>query len=659
MDTSKQAENATKTIFFVLALLIKAIIGLFIFFFFRQKAKSAQKKLRSQYLLGELHDQAEQQNIDALQEKEGWYFALIFRFFHNLAPVWAALVSAFLTTLTINILNDIMFGLIMNSPATGAIINIGNFILFFYLIFSNKQKFSYYQNYQPGGGAGTMDASTLGTKDGKPTESFLNNVDPEKELILGQKTTIPISQRRTHMYVAGKIGSGKSKAAEYWFIQDALMGRGCALVDPHGDLAENVLESIAAHLYEKGVTLAQLDKDPLVKRIKIIDPTDTKFAVGYNPLELEEGIEPYMQAKQMEDTFKKVWKFDEAEAPVMSEVLRNMSYALIKNKLTLLEATALLTNKQLLEKLTEQIDNSEMRMFWQDRYTRWLSDIRNTKNESTLNKISSFAADTFIRPMLGQTKSTVNFRRAMDDSDIVIIKLAKGKLGSSANLLGAFFIASLHLAAIGREDIKTAKRVPFYVYVDEFQNFTSANFEEILREDRKYGLHYTLINQDLGSIDEETKHAIFGNVNTTVAFQIGDSHDAERIATRLFHLSGEMVRSYKHQEGAVPGIGLPAVSEEPDFHTIDAEHKLKAQELRQLPPRMFVVNYNGLSQAQVDVTVDTTLSVSEEILHEYVAKIREISNKRNAKLKTAVTKTIEERIHKLLTSVKNESERDL
>ncbi len=124
------------------------------------------------------------------------------------------------------------------------------------------------------------------------------------------------------------------------------------------------------------------------------------------------GFDPYMQAKQLEDTFKKVWKFEESDAPVMSEVLRNMSYALIKNKLTLLEATMLLTNKHMLDNLTEKVDNTEMQMFWKDRYAACdVKDIRNTKNESTLNKISSFAADTYLRPMLGQEKSTINFRK--------------------------------------------------------------------------------------------------------------------------------------------------------------------------------------------------------------------------------------------------------
>ncbi len=119
---------------------------------------------------------------------------------------------------------------------------------------------------------------------------------------------------------------------------------------------------------------------------------------------------------------------------------------------------------------------------------------------------------------------------------------------------------------MSREDIPTSKRNPFYVYVDEFQNFTSANFEEILREDRKYGLHYTLINQDLGSIDEATKHAIFGNVNITVAFQVGDAIDAKQIATKFFHLTGTLVRSVSHGDSAIPGIGIPTIGEQVDFH---------------------------------------------------------------------------------------------
>ncbi len=131
-------------------------------------------------------------------------------------------------------------------------------------------------------------------------------------------------------------------AAQYWFMQDVLQGRGAALIDPHGDLAENTLRVLSASLIQKGVPLSKLEKDPLVKRIHILTQP-TVICSRIQPFESQEGIDPYMQAKQLEDTFKKVWKFEESDAPVMSEVLRNMSYALIKNKLTLLEATMLLT----------------------------------------------------------------------------------------------------------------------------------------------------------------------------------------------------------------------------------------------------------------------------------------------------------------------------
>ena len=663
MDLNKQAEQASKTMMGVIGIFIKMTIGLVLFFSFLFKAAKARRALREQYLLGSLYTSIEQKVSGEIGEKEDWYFRIIWRFFHGLSPGWAAAVSAILTVFFVDILNDLLFGVFIYNESVRAFINLLNWPLLFFIFFHYKPKFVHYLALLPTDTTSLMHVAGsygLGTPDGQPEKAFLAKVPLKKALVLGQSTSIPLTERRTHMYVIGRIGSGKSKAAEYWFTQDALQGRGCALIDPHGDLADNALRALAVTLYEKGVKLADLAKDPLVQRIRLIDPTDPEFAIGYNPLQHQEGIDPYMQAKQMEDTFKKVWKFDEADAPVMSEVLRNMSYALIKNKLTLLEATLLLTNKDMLERLTENVDNSEMTMFWQDRYTRWLSDMRNTKNESTLNKISSFAADTYLRPMLGQEKSTINFREAMDNSDILIFKLAKGKLGSSANLLGAFFIASLHLAAVSREDVSVAKRAPFYVYVDEFQNFTSANFEEILREDRKYGLHYTLINQDLGSIDEVVRHAIFGNVNATVAFQIGDVFDAERVATRFFQLTGTMARSVKHAEVGLPGLGIPTIQEEADFHSVDAEAKLRAQELRLLPPRMFVVKYNGLASPQVDITVNVeTTDVPEEIIEQYVRKIKEIANKRDAHPKRIVVKQIEKRLQTLLAAVVHENERGL
>lgn len=631
----------------ILKFVFKILAGLGILTAFAYKSKKAKEKIRNQFLLGAVYDKIDERTKKEIANNEDWFFKLCWKFFNGLSVGWASIVSAFTSLFLLWIIISIVGEIVGQGIAS--LLTLVNWGLAIYIGISYHKKFKHYQSFTPESLEGLKAEDLgLGTPDGQPTQELLDSHDPEKDLILGQISKIPLSERKTHLYVIGRIGSGKSKAAEWWFTQDAIEGRGCAVMDPHGDLADNCLASIANYLHEKGVPLEKLEDQPMVKKIRIIDPTDKEWAIGYNPLQKVDGVEPYTQAKQLEDTFKKVWKFEESEAPVMSEILRNASYTLIENNKTLLEATLLLTDKATRNEWVNKIDNPEMKVFWEKRFNRWIEEKQTNKIESSANKIAAFTSDPLIRPMIGQVKSTIKFRDSMDEGHILIFKLPKGKLGSATNLLGAFFIASMHLAAMSREDIPERERKPFYVYVDEFQNFTSANFSEILREDRKYGLHYTLINQDLGSVDEDVVKAIWGNVMGTVAFQVGDTLDAQMVASRFFHLTGKFVKTAEPEVRMLPGLSIPITRDNVEYHTVDAESKLRAEEFRMLPPRVFAVKYSGMQKPIVDITVKIKHPpVDEEPIKSYVQKIKEIVNRRNAKKKEEIREEIENRLHRL------------
>ena len=318
----------------ILKFLFKILAGLGVLSAFAYKSKKTKEKIRSQFLLGAVYDKIDERTKKEIATNEDWFFKLCWKFFNGLTVGWASIASAFTSLFFLWIIITIVGELVGQGIAS--LLTLVNWGLAIYIGISYHKKFKHYQSFTPESLEGLKAGDLgLGTPDGQPSQELLNTHDPKEDLILGQNTKIPLSERKTHLYVIGRIGSGKSKAAEWWFTQDAIEGRGCAVIDPHGDLADNCLASIADYLYQKGIPIEKLENHPMLKRIVIIDPTDKEWAIGYNPLQKIDGVEPYTQAKQLEDTFKKVWQFEENEAPIMSELLRNTSYTLIENKETL------------------------------------------------------------------------------------------------------------------------------------------------------------------------------------------------------------------------------------------------------------------------------------------------------------------------------------
>ena len=327
--------------------------------------------------------------------------------------------------------------------------------------------------------------------------------------------------RNTHFYVIGSSGFGKSKFLEHLIIQDIERGKGFGVIDPHGDLVEN----IKGWLY---LASRSLDID-LQKDIVLIEPTKNNKTVSFNPLEITGNMLPEAQAKELEGVFKKIWA--DAWGDRMASILRNSFIALIENKLTLAELPLLLTEKAVRQKILANVKNQTCLRRFKELDSQQ-PNIRRQWIESTLNKVDAFLSDPRIRQIVCQPKSTFNLREIIDNQKIVLINLDKGHLKGGADLLGALLLSKIQMTAFTRTDIEQEDRIPFYLYIDEFQNFASENFIEALSEARKYGLFLLLAHQHLSQVPRIVQDSILTNCGVQVCFQIS-RNDASIMAKEL------------------------------------------------------------------------------------------------------------------------------
>lgn len=322
---------------------------------------------------------------------------------------------------------------------------------------------------------------------------------------------LPEGDRSTHVYVLGSSGVGKSKGLANWILDDIKDGKGCGVIDPHGDLVNDVV----GHLEDfHGVILVEM--------------TDPENIIGFNPLERQEGIDPYTQALELLEVFRKIWNLSDEKTPRLIEILRNAVLTLIEAGGTMLDIEPLLTNEQFRKEQMKYVTYEAVASFWHNRFERWDEKDRISNIESTLNKVSSFTSDPRIRLMLSAKKSTIDFRQIMDDGKTVLINLAKGVLRTNSFLLGALFVAKMQMAAMSRVDLDPQDRKPFYLYVDEFQNYATLSFAEIMSEARKYGLSLTLAHQSLVQLDDDLRDIILGNAKNFIVYRC-DRQDAELI----------------------------------------------------------------------------------------------------------------------------------
>ena len=369
-------------------------------------------------------------------------------------------------------------------------------------------------------------------------EKNKNEDRPSEGLLLGmashpydsrkwEKIFLPTRDRPKHLYILGATGSGKTKLIENLIRQDILFGRGFCLLDAHGDLCNNIMQYLA-YLATSQDSFSFLED--LSNKLILIEPFNQQNAVGFNPLEARR-YSSFSQAAELMGIFKKIWQ-DAYWGPRMEELLRNTFITLSENGLTLLEAARLLTDPHFREKMIEGLKYEVVRDYWVNRYHALSDKMQAVYREPVLNRMAVFIGDPDVRLMLGQARSTIDFREIMDEGKWLIINLSKGQLRENAHLLGALLIAKLKLAAMTRAELPENERLPFYGFIDEFQCYIGEDFETILSEARKYGLGLTMAHQTLDQIDLKLKTSILGNVGTQIIFRLSH-HDALQMSQEM------------------------------------------------------------------------------------------------------------------------------
>ncbi len=326
-----------------------------------------------------------------------------------------------------------------------------------------------------------------------------------------QKFGIRPDDRRRHFYCIGKTGMGKSNLMENMAIQDIQAGRGIAYIDPHGEGAEKLLDFVPSNR---------------INDVVFFNPADIDYPIAFNVMEKVDFRFRHLVAGGLMGVFKKVWP--DVWSARMEYILNNSILALLEYPdATLLGVNRMLADVEYRQKVVDKITDPIVKSFWTTEYARYTQRYEIEATAAIQNKVGQFISNPLIRNIIGQTKSTINMRDIMDKGKIFIMDLSKGRIGEdNSRLLGALLITKLQLAAMSRVDVPEDERKDFYMYVDEFQNFATESFANILSEARKYRLNLTLGHQYINQMDEIVRDAVFGNVGTLVVFRVG-AEDAE------------------------------------------------------------------------------------------------------------------------------------
>jgi len=329
--------------------------------------------------------------------------------------------------------------------------------------------------------------------------------------------------RRGHMYIIGKTGTGKSTLIENMVASDIKAGNGLALIDPHGDLAEDILRLVPKRRIDEVI---------------YFNPADMEYPIAFNPLE-KVGLDyHHLIASGLISVFKKVWS--EFWGPRLEHILRNSILTLLEYPgSTLLDIPKLLTDKEFRKQVLKSVHHQQVREFWLYEFEKYSTWLRSQAISPILNKVGQFLTSIPLRNIVGQNKNTFRFRMVLDEGKILIANLAKGRIGEdNCSLLGAMMVTKIQLAALSRTDLPENKRKAFCLYVDEIHNFLTLSFADILSEARKYGLNLVLAHQYIEQLDQKIRAAIFGNAGTIISFRVGVD-DAKYLAREFYPVFDE------------------------------------------------------------------------------------------------------------------------
>ncbi len=336
---------------------------------------------------------------------------------------------------------------------------------------------------------------------------FGKTVFKNKDTIFGIRDI----DRRRHFWGIGKTGTGKSTLIANMAIDDLKKDRGIAIIDPHGDLCEVLLDYVPKHR---------------INDVIYFNPADRDFPIVINPLEVTNKEEAELVVSGIVSIFNKIFGF--SWGPRLEYILRNtlMTLAEVEGS-TLKDVPLLLTNRQFRQKIEMQIKDPTLKSYWMDEFDKMPEKLQQEAISPILNKVGQFVTSPLVRSVIGQPKSSIKLDDVMNDGKILLANLSQGRLGEdNAALLGAMLITKFQLAAMHRVAIPEAERRDFYLYVDEFQNFATGSFIKIMSEARKYHLDIMLANQYMAQIPEEVTKAILGNAGTVATFALG-AGDAE------------------------------------------------------------------------------------------------------------------------------------
>ncbi|OGY21170.1 MAG: hypothetical protein A3A65_03530 [Candidatus Chisholmbacteria bacterium RIFCSPLOWO2_01_FULL_49_14] len=326
---------------------------------------------------------------------------------------------------------------------------------------------------------------------------------------ISRKVYISGDDRQRHMYIIGKTGTGKSELLKEMILQDIRAGKGVCFIDPH-DMVEKLMELIPPERAEDVI---------------YFDPSDTERPMGLNMLEARTEEQKHFVVSSIIGLMYKLYDPHKTGiiGPRFEHAIRNAMLTVMSEEgNTFIEVVRVLTDSKYVQELLPKVKDPIVRRYWTDQIAQTADFHKSEVLDYIVSKFGRFVTDKMIRNIIGQSKSAFNFREVMDEGKILLINLAKGKIGEeNSNFLGLILVPKILVAAMSRQDIPEEKRRDFYLYVDEFQNFATPDFATILSEARKYRLNLTVANQFIGQVEEEVKQAVFGNVGSLVAFRVG------------------------------------------------------------------------------------------------------------------------------------------
>jgi len=323
------------------------------------------------------------------------------------------------------------------------------------------------------------------------------------------------TDRRQHMYVIGKTGVGKTALLKNMALQDIEKGEGVAIVDPHGEFVEEVLDSIPSFR---------------INDVVYFNPADIDYPIAFNILEVPDPKYKHLVASGLIGIFTKIWA--NVWSARMEYILSNCILALLDTPATtLLGILRILVDRDYRQKIVNNLKDPVVKSFWVNEYEEWSPTYRNEAIAPIQNKVGQFLNVSLIRNIAGQSKSTIDIAEIMDTKKILLVNVSKGRIGEdNSALLGAMVINKIQLAAMERVRIPEEERQDFYLYVDEFQNFVTESFVNILSEARKFRLNLIVAHQYVSQLvtQESTRlrDAVFGNIGSLICFRVGAA-DAE------------------------------------------------------------------------------------------------------------------------------------